>query len=262
VLSPLQPVLLPVLGASTTHALFAGGWTPLDLGASLLAWWTADRTDLISLSGSQVTAWADVKMGHTVTQAVSASRPMFSSSVFGGSPGVDFDGVDDALVMASHPFPLGASPCEIWAVAEQADSVVPGGGVNVVRKLLDYGPSGVYQNSRGIIRGTSQNFSRAEVWVGTSGSATFASLPAPSFFGRQMLRAEIGATSTRLTLDGVVGSDFAGVPATLGGPLVIGGRTNMGNHWKGPQRDVLITGPLGAEDAARLTTFAAARRNL
>src|SRR3546814_1301288 len=72
-------------------------WSPSDLGASLLGWWIADLLDLISRSGVQVTGWRDVVEGYNLAQAISGARPLYSATVFGGAPGVDFDGTHDYL---------------------------------------------------------------------------------------------------------------------------------------------------------------------
>ncbi|HTM77999.1 MAG TPA: hypothetical protein VL133_10260, partial [Devosia sp.] len=74
-------------------------WSPLALGASLLAWWDASQG--VSLSGSQVTAWADRKSGYSVAQGTGAARPLWSATSFGGKPGLTFDGIDDLLNMES-----------------------------------------------------------------------------------------------------------------------------------------------------------------
>src|SRR5688500_3331977 len=71
------------------------------LGASLLAWWTADRADLITLSGSQVTSWKDVVAGYDVVQGVGGSRPLWSATSFNGAPSLTFDAIDDELTLGS-----------------------------------------------------------------------------------------------------------------------------------------------------------------
>ena len=66
------------------HLSRVSGWSPAALGASLLGWWDAERTDLITLSGSSVTSWADVVAGYAATQGVTASRPRWNAAAFGG----------------------------------------------------------------------------------------------------------------------------------------------------------------------------------
>src|SRR5262245_31893093 len=86
---------------SARRAAPAGPFTPASLGASLLAWWSADRGDLITQSGGVVSSWKDSVAAYDCTAAGSV-QPAYSATGWkGASPGITFDGVDDCLTLAS-----------------------------------------------------------------------------------------------------------------------------------------------------------------
>ena len=69
------------------------GFTPLDLGADLLAWYRADKG--VTLNGSTVSAWADQSgNGLSITQAVAANQPTYEATGLNGLPSIYFDGND------------------------------------------------------------------------------------------------------------------------------------------------------------------------
>ncbi len=100
-------------------------WTPWLLDASLLAWWSADHTGLITMPGGLVSSWRDAVGGYEAVQAVGAAQPIWQVGGFGGRAVVAFDGVDDELTVPTMPagLPTGATPCEEWyAVDQQQDT--------------------------------------------------------------------------------------------------------------------------------------------
>ena len=103
---------------SVQQSVQVARWSPLQLGALCLAWWSAD-----DLAPGAVASWKDRVLKYDAAQAVSGSRPVASILSFGGLPGVTFDGTDDELTLASCPFPTGASPSEIHALVDQAGTV-------------------------------------------------------------------------------------------------------------------------------------------
>lgn len=75
-----------MLGLELAMSLGAGGglWTPDALGASLLGYWDAERTDKLALSGSSLTTWTDIVGSYAATQAVGAAKPRWDANAFGG----------------------------------------------------------------------------------------------------------------------------------------------------------------------------------
>ena len=69
-----------------------GAFSPLSLGTSALAWWSADTLSSLALSGSSVITWIDRVAGLAPTQGTAGARPTYSATSFGGFPGVTFDG--------------------------------------------------------------------------------------------------------------------------------------------------------------------------
>lgn len=251
------------LSLSSVVARSARGWSPAMLGASLLAWWTADRSDLITLSGNQVTSWKDVVAGYDAAQAVSAARAIYSATGFNGAPSVSFDGVDDyaecvdAALLAA--LPINANESDIWGVAQQ-DALAAD---TAQRMIAAYGGAlGVA--SRRIGRAVVSAVVRARSGAGdgaTVGQATDATV---NFNSRHVVRGNFKPTLVGVGIDGSVLTTAAVVPATGALRVRIGAAsdTTAIAFWSGKVRDVLLTGPLTTDQAAALTTWALPRRML
>lgn len=249
-----------VLSGVAQQALGNGvGANPVTiLGTSLLAWWTADRTDLITLSGAQVTSWKDVVAGYDVVQGVSAARPLWSATSFNGAPGLTFDSVDDELTLASQPLPSGAAPCEMWGVIQQdglpADTTT--------RRWFSYGGTS-NNDSRFPSRGVAAGVNRSALSVGTGAAAPGANSNGGDFSTRHVHRSVVTGTQIRQSLDnGGFGADVACVPATGATRVRIGAMLNGIGFWHGKIRDVLVTSILTTEQEAALNAWALPRRML
>ena len=249
-------------GRKGAASLSKGGWSPLKLGNKLLAWWDASYG--ITLSGNQVTAWADRKSGYSATQGVSSARPTWSTSAFNGYPGLVFDGNDDELTATESSLlaalPSGASPSELWAVAQQ-DALI---GDTSTRTLVGYGDT--LNTSRQLRRQVISSGTVHQLFaiVGTGGGSVSASETPADATGRKLLRGEFTATTLAFTLDGGARRISAAVPSTTASRLRIGSLTNpaAGTFWLGKIRDVLVTLPLSADEAAKLQSFLLSRRAL
>jgi hypothetical protein len=236
-----------------------GGWTPLALGSSLLAWWTADRADLITLSGAAVTSWKDVTHGYDAVQAVSAARPIFSATGFNGAPGLTFDGTDDYLELASQPFPSGAAGSEIWAVVQQSSPA----GETIPRILLAYGgdsPTTQRRMGRFVVSGVN----RLTTETGTGSGGPSNTLSTVDFSGRKMVRCIYGPATTTPQLDGVAGAGVSAVPTTATAKFRIGSTANAipSNYWRGQIRDAIVTDLLTTDQATSIQAYLMNRRML
>lgn len=236
-----------------------GGVSPITiLGASLLAWWTADRADLITLSGAQVTSWKDVTHAYDVVQAVSGARPLYSATSFNGAPSVTSDATDDEMTLASQPLPSGADPCEIWGIVQQdglpADATV--------RRFFSYG--GVVNNdSRFPLRNVSVGVNRAGAQVGIGASAPAANFPTGDFSTRHVHRTVFTGSQIRVSLDnGAFGANVVAVPATGTSRVRLFANVSGVGFWNGKIRDVLVTSILTTDQAAALNAWALPRRML
>jgi len=230
-------------------------WSPVDLGASLLAWW--DASEGVSLSGSQVTAWADRKSGYSVTQGTSAARPLWSATSFGGQPGLTFDGTDDLLNMESLPFMTGAVPGEIWAVIQQ-DALVAD---TAARRIISIGGSTLL--SRYMRRFVSGGENRINALAGDGTSLIQSGAPAVNVSSRHVARGIFAADSVDASVDGVAGTSVAVVPATPATRVNIGASSSSafgGEFWQGKIRDVIVTEPLSEEQSTLLNAFLSERR--
>jgi hypothetical protein len=139
-------------------------WTPLELGAKLLAWWDAEYSAGFSLSGSLVTSWTDRKASIALSQATTGFKPVYSATSVNSRPGVTFDGTDDVLQLASTTLPVGANPSTIWTLTnELRPSATTGVGT-----LFAYGGTAA---SRRVRRTSSSSVSRAQTVIGVAGAS-------------------------------------------------------------------------------------------
>lgn len=232
------------------------------LGASLLAWWTADRSDLITLSGAQVTSWRDVVGGYDAVQAVGASRFIYDAASFNGAPSMASDGIDDEMTLAPVPpgIPTGATPSEAWAIVQQ--DALPGDATP--RYIASWG--GV---SGGLRRGPNRlpnlGVNRGRSLSGTGAGDVVATDLTVDFTGRHAIRSEQDVTDTRVSLDGGAITSTAMVLAATGTTrLRLGALTpNVPSlFWSGLIRDFLITAPLTADQVAAMWAWSLPRRRL
>lgn len=234
------------------------------LGTSLIAWWTADRADLISLSGSAVTSWRDVKAGYDAVQAVGASRPVYSATSFNGAPSLTFDGTDDELtctdVALLAALPDGAEEGNLFSVFQQ-DALAAN---TTTRILVSYGGN-TFDLQRRLNRTSGGAANRAQSQVGNgAGGSEQATDGTVLLDTRHVARSRTTATLTGIAVDSGAETTGAVVPGTGAVRLRIGASasTSAGNFHQGKTRDVLVTGPLTSEQAALVNAWALPRRML
>lgn len=236
--------------------LAGGGFAPSDLGASLYDAWDAERADLISLSGSAVTAWASTKNAYSAAQAVGAARPVYSATSFNGRPGITFDGSDDELTYAGVGlFPIGANACEMWVLASQ-DSL-PADTTN--RRAFAYGDT--TSTARSVMRGVDTGVNRALGVIGNGAGDSRPSNASVDLSGRHVIRLIIGATSSQVDVDGAAGAPQAVVPATATGRVRLGAlsATVASSFWQGALSFAAVTTSLSADQAAQMLAYLKAR---
>lgn len=236
--------------------ILSNGWTPAALGASLLGFWDAERDDLITQSGGTVSSWRDAVAGYDAVQATGSLKPVYSATSFNNRPGLTFDGVDDYLELGSQPFPSGASPSEIWVLANQTALVADTTG----RRAFSYG-SGA-NDRRDLMRSVVATANRVAVAVGDGLTTNFTASPAVDLSGLHVMRAVISATASNAEADGTAGSALAVVPATAATRVRIGASASGASGasvWQGVQSVALVTAPLTTAQAAQLLTYLKAR---
>jgi hypothetical protein len=219
-------------------------WSPLQLGALCLAWWTAD-----DLAPGSVASWKDRVLKYDAAQAVSGSQPVASLLSFGGLPGVTFDGTDDELTLASCPFPTGASPSEIHALVDQSALVAD----TTSRQAFGYGGTS-NATRRALLRRVSGGVNRYGADTGDNASAIATNDASVDFSGKRYVRAIFGAAATTVSIDLSTPVTGAVVPVTGSTRARFGASTanTAANFWNGVIRHVVVTSPLGADDAERM----------
>lgn len=256
------PVMGNVMGAVMAGPFDAAApaFYPTDLGASLLAFWDAERTDLITKDGSNlVSSWKDVVGGYDAVQAIGASKPLWSATGFNGRPCVIPDGIDDEMTLAPVPagIPTGANGCIIFALVDQ--TALPADAT--ARIAVSYGSS-TTNTARYVARIVASGQNRVQAQAGTGGAAVNANLTA-DFSGRHLAAAVITGADVIAQMDGVSSSPSAGVPGTATGRLRLfaSAAGAAGAFWGSPASAILVTSPtLTAEQLASLAAWANTRK--
>lgn len=256
------PVMGNVMGAVMAGPFDAAApaFYPTDLGASLLAFWDAERTDLITKDGSNlVSSWKDVVGGYDAVQAIGASKPLWSATGFNGRPCVIPDGVDDEMTLAPVPagIPTGANGCIIWALVDQ--TALPADAT--ARVVAAYGGSSNSVN-RYVARIVVSGQNRVQAQAGNGSAAVNANLTA-DFSGRHLAAAVITGAEVVAQMDGVSSTPSVTVPGTTSTRLRLfaATATSPGAFWGSPASAILVTSPtLTAEQLASLAAWSNARR--
>lgn len=224
---------------------------PSDLGAALLGLWTADSGVTVATG---VSAWTDRIVGYVLTQATGALQPAWSATSFGGRPGITFDGVDDFLNLEAVPFPNGAAPCEIWALADFSSVDA------VARTIACYG---------GATSQTARTLRRNSGLIGTNligtGASNVSAQTLQTLSGRHVLRAIVSATAGSIQVDGGdIPAPIAAIPATGTTRFRVGGSTVAvpNNLWQGSIAAIGVTALLSDVQAAGFTSYLRALGNV
>lgn len=238
-------------------AWVGGTFTPADLGASLLAWWNADRSDLITLSGSQITSWKDVVAAYDEVQAVAGSRPLYSATSFNGDPGATYDGTDDVLSLESVPIPNGANPLEFWFTCNQTALAADTTARQVAGWGLGSSTNGQVRVQRAVVTGVN----RARLIVGTGAGSVTVTDTAVDFSGYHYGRVVIDGANIRLDIDGNTGTPSACVPGigTTRTRLGANASNTASGFWQGDARDYLFTSILTSGQASNMSAWCAGR---
>lgn len=245
-------MLSPGVGLTRAPPRGSRAWALADLGVALLDMWDAEQTATLSLTGSAVDAWRSSANAYSASQATPASRPAYSDTAFNGRPGVTFDGVDDHLNYEGvGVLPIGATPCEIWALVDQTALAAD----TSARYPFDYGGA-TSPLHRGIRRGVTAGVNQASASIGNGASATTVTVSG-DFSGRTVVRAAAGATQTIVSRNGQVGNPSSIVPGTTAVRTRIGATTvaTPANFFQGVVSLILVTAPLSTDQAASLLAF-------
>lgn len=229
----------------------------------IVAWWNADRSDLITLSSGAISSWRDSKAGYDAVQGTSGSRPSWSATGFNGAPCAGWDGVDDFLTCTDAALlaalPDGAEPGEMWAVVQQDGLVADG----AFRCAQSYGAN-AGTDSRLLYRHVTGGANRIIQGTGTGAASVGQSVLTVDFSSRHVIRGVNSATQETPSIDGVSAAALAAVPATLASRLRLGAAcsSSAGTFWSGKSRDHIVSLPLPSDKAAYLQAVLASRRML
>lgn len=226
-------------------------WSPVDLGANLLAWWDAEDAASIAASSGLVSSWTDKVAGVQLGQSISGSRPVYSSNSFNNRPGLFFDGTDDYLFLFNSvgvPYPVDGSVAELWVLV---DSLLPD-NVTTSGAIMSYGSA--TSNLRELRRTTSGGFSRLR----KSLSGVLKTNTQVAFNGRKIGRGMPTLTTLDTIVDGVPSDGPVAVTPTGSATRVVLGASATsayGNYFNGIVAAAFITTPLTEAQAVTFTAY-------
>lgn len=218
-------------------------------GASLLAWWDASVAGSFTLSGLDVTSWADISgNGLTADQSTVSKKPTYSATALSSKPGVTFDGVDDYLAMSSvASFPTGTNACTLIAIAKMVT-------VDFYPQLVNYGKSTAYK-TRGLA-GVNTNGNVGISWNSDDQEVATAwnvqRLVIGQFSGSTCELSIDGGANTTKTSTGSPSIDASGNAGTIGGPLSLS-TTGAGNYIL--QELLVVSGTVTAGQIAAMQAY-------
>lgn len=245
----------------TSPAVIGGGavaappWTPLDLGAKLVAWWNAGDT----VNGA-VATWTD-RVSSIATTATAGLEPISAATSFNGAyRGLTFDGTDDCLVATSFAaLPSGATAGEIWAIANNTAAGASTGGKAIIR----YGSGAASATNRGLQRNSVTSVNRAQ---GTDGITNLTDT-AIDFSGPHILGGWWSGTTEFGRIDG---RDFSPASTTIATLATTAGRLRLGafnltsasGFWQGIISDIFVTTALTGTEREKLEGWGAWNKEL
>lgn len=230
----------------------AAPFSPTDLGASLLAWWPADRADLITQVAGVVSSWKDVVAAYDATATLTA-QPTYSATGWNAATsGITFNGIANCLVLTPSPFPtLSTASSRIWARVDQTALVADASA----RYIAAYGGD-TATNQRRLLRRVSGGANIASAQLNTtSGDAP------GDFSGRHVVEATWFTGNENCTMDGNQGSNVL-VTTTAGSTRFrIGATANLAASafFQGVLGDVLVTTSLTVGQRASLLAYLTGR---
>lgn len=239
------------LSDALTLSKGGGAFSPLMLGTSALAWWSADYAASLTLNSNKVITWADRIGGIAPTQGTDANRPTYSETSYGGAPSLSLNGTSQFLTIANQPLPSGDDPCEIWAVLQQ-DALV---GDTTTRRAFAYGGTS-NNDSRQLQRAVVSGNNRADMLIGTGAGTVGSSRPSIDFSGKHVARVVVDGTTATTYVDGLPGVVQTVTPATGTTRITIGAVLTGSGLWNGQIRDIVVTSILSEQQTFQMWQWA------
>lgn len=219
---------MPARPVRTSHP-----WAPASLGTSLIAWYDSSDASTLTLSGSNVTAWAD-KSGNSKTLTLAAGAgPVSGTRTQNGLNVLDFQG---ATSMLGSPV-TSSQPCTIGIVCL---SDHPDGGLRYVQGDDGAGQAAIYVSG--------------DRFVYTAGSAVDAGIAENT--SARILSARYNGSSSYFRANGV--QTATGNPGNVNGfsSARLGGEATNTYFWKGWIAEVMyISAALSAQDLSDMEAF-------
>lgn len=213
---------------------------PEQLGTDLICYWDARDTARITIA-TGISSWTDRVANYDMVQATGAAQPALTAGW------AVFDGVDDYVRSADAgllaALPVGATPCEMWVVADQSALVADTGN----RRLVAYDSVGGNTDVREILRTVISTVNRCQINVG-DGGAKKTEANDTDYSGIHLAHCAVGAAVSEVRANGGSSYAIASVPTTAVARMTIGAANTAvaAGFWSGRIRIVAITKSLPA----------------
>ena len=250
----LAPFLFPRVGTTANYNPATA------LGSDLIAYWDANRGDLITSEGNAVSAWLDIVAGYSLAQGTEGFKPIYSPTSLNNAPGITADGTDDYLTCVDagllSALPAGANPSETWVLFSQA--ALPADTTE--RFIVAYGGTSLI-TGRAISRIVTSGTNRTRSRTGDGAASTNISDTVVDLSGVHVVRQVVGATSTSLYIDGGSAVTASVVPSTTASRLraFSSNASAPVNYGQCTIAAILITLPLSPATATGLQTYLGTR---
>jgi hypothetical protein len=225
-------------------------WTPAVLGASLLAYWSADDHGTANMTddgAGVISTWKD-SVGALTTTAALTVRPTWAATSFNSAyAGVTFDGSNDRMNVASvGSLPVTTVASEIHALVDQTVAGATAG----IKRLFAYG-SGAANGARSLVRVPISNVNRLRVYDGT---VTLMTDTIHDFSGPHIVGGRFSAATATAWFDGKATNPASAAMAFSTGTTgtTIGSTVSAAEFWTGVERYIFVTAVLSDANRQRL----------
>lgn len=200
-------------------------WTPALAGVNLAAWWDASALQTLTFNSGNISAWASIAGGFSVTQAASANQPSYSETARNNRPGLTFGGNHWLDTTAVTGFPTGSVPVTVTTVGFNSTSFTA--------KSFEFGTlSGPQMRTLGTRSGN--------VDTGNNGTDKTTSTSWVNVDRIALALTSGVSNATDIWVDGVLALSSTLAYSTATTFLRIGAYQNPGECWNGTLQEIVV----------------------
>lgn len=215
-------------------------------------WLQADTATGLN-DGDQIATWTDASgLGHDITQATAAKRPLYKTSILNGLPVVRFDGTDDFMATAAYASPTAGG--SLFAVVKVTASAA-------YRLILNHASSATWTGGHSRFQARVQDSGPWQFIVNDDSVAANAlnTFPTNAVTGTWLLMTFIYDQTNLIIASGGTNIITKGLTGTLTSstfPVYVGASTDGLNVWNGDMAElVYYDNGLNSTDRAAIEKY-------